>query len=368
MYKNSLSHNFNDSVLNVLNHDVQHGYLNLLSTINSGINLLFWDIGTLINNASGQSSITGEISSALSPVFGEYLNTENLTLMRLFADKCPLDTIGLIAGSINRQYIPALLNLEEDKAWIFYWKLMLIDSLTPAQLEKEVLSNSFEKKKIDEEGPERMSDFIAFYQNTAELYFGEKGGNAFRKLFEPRDLNDIAINSFIINYGENEVIMAVYKLISEFQAETHFTLNFQFNMLLKSVGARIIRGAEIAKTTLEDYINKCVQELGNSFPTIFNKTELLYCTGFAEQYKITNEIVEIASWPYIKALLSNDSESIVLPSTVYTKHNTRTTETMNGSNIAIITEKLIIPVIHPESDINRNIFKNAELSAFLIHI
>jgi|GEM_PF-2230432 len=389
--------------MDFLKHTIDNGYTDLLSTINSGVNLLFWEMGTLINNNSGSGSfmrndLLNELSSGLSSVFGDFFNLENLSLIKLFAEKCPVSTIGQISDAINWEYIIHFLELEGEKEWLFYMQLIQTDALDPMGLKKAILQKAVKHKTIDAEKVLSRSDLKSLYRTSSQLYFNKN--ELFRKLLEPHSLNDEVIKRFSLQHSTNELVMNIYRLILEFQSETHYVLNMQFNMLMWAIGGSIIRLSTRLNVSVAKCINQCIQEFGVYFPSLFNKEELSYCIILAEQYKAPNdfrEIAEIVSWPYIKILLevnslknryfiaqqvfksgidlrdlknmiidnSFDFTNISGTSDMATNHNSTTTEIINGNNISSITEVQIEPIVHPLHDLNRNIYKNPELLSFL---
>jgi len=398
--KNRITFN-SDAFIGGLRHMVVNGRADLLSTINSGVNLMFWEIGTLIGNKSrsDERHIIEELSNSLAPVFGDYFSNENLSLMRIFAEKCSVATIGKTSTDINWGYIPQFISLKDDSAWMFYFKLMHIHSLTPVELKNEIAANAIENKTIDDEKNISRYDLAEFHHHTSELYFGKKDSANFRKLFEPRDIHDPVLTSFLSKHSNNELVMPIYRLIFEFQSETHYVINFQFNSLLWEIGGELINLSKSLNVPMLDILNKSIQEYEKEFPSLFNIDVLSHCVKFAEQYKTDNqfEITELVSWPYIKILLEvNDIEkqsfiakevlnkgigiqklkSLIADSffdikkeynvsNMVRSRNSTTTETKNDDTVTSITEELMEPIIHPIHDINRNIYKTQELLTFL---
>lgn len=400
-----MKYRFSDGFMDFLKRAIDNGYTGLLSTINSGVNLLFWEIGALLNNNSKQkililNDLFNSISDNLSPIYGDYLNSQNLSLLKLFAEKCTVSAIGQISDSINWNYIPHFFDLEEEKAWLFYIKLMQSASLSPIELKKEIDAKTIDRTIIDDTKFIDRTKLKSFYRNSCQLYFGEKEGEVFRKLFEPAEENGKDISSFISKQSTNEPLMNIYGLIIEFQAETHYVLNMQFNMLMWTIGGEIIRLSERANVSVTECITRCVQEFGSYFPSVFNTKELSYCIKLAEQYKKSSafmDISEMVSWGHIKILLEiNDLDkqnfiakkvlnegidvqqlkllisknlidfknvSSVLSTPI--KGNSTTTETSDGNNITSITEHIITPISHPLHDLNRNIYKVPGLLNFL---
>lgn len=389
--------------MNSFKNELSNAQANLLSTINSGVNILFWEIGKIINNSHRLGEITGEnfikeLSNILSPVFGEYLNTINLSLMRKLNKKCSAETISFISEALNWEYIKQLLILEDQDAWLFYLKLTHIESLTPLELKKEILTKIIDNNRIKDESGFTRTGFKLFYRKTSELYFEKKNSGAFRNLFEPRD-HKVFI-SFLSKQSNNEAIMDIYRLLIEFQSETHYILNLQFNHFLWQTGGSIIRLSKRENVPITDCINKCIQEFGNHFSSVFNELDLSFCVNFSEKYERLSgktEIAELLSWPYIKVLLDvNETEKhTFLAKQIFnsgftvekikslismdyfdvnnvnrvfdmsTNSNKTTAETKKGNNTFVVTEELIVPIVHPIHDLNRNIYKNNELLDFL---
>ncbi|MES2416928.1 MAG: DUF1016 N-terminal domain-containing protein [Bacteroidota bacterium] len=399
-----MAYKFGDGPMDSIKHTVNNGYTGLLSTINSGVNLLFWEIGAIISKSIERSDLVGndfaeEFSSNLSPIFGDYLGSKNLSLMKLFAEKCSTSTIGQISDAMDWEYIPYLLDLEGEKAWLYYIQLIQTARLDPIALKNKILAKAIENKIIGDEVLDR-TELKSLYRGSCQFYFEKNDGKLFRRLFEPRALDDKEIITFLSKQSANEPVMKIYELILEFQSETHYVLNMQFNMLMYTIGGHIIRLSNNLNISITELIDKCIQEFGNYFPSLFNKEELSYCIKLGEQYKISTAIMEMAervAWPHIKLLLevndlekrhaiarqifnnginvqqlkrmiannSFDLQNISSGSTTPIKRSSVTTETRDGSNINLITEYLVIPIIHPVYDLNRNIYKTPELLSFL---
>lgn len=119
----------NDPIRNNIEIKAKRQHIDLLKVINSGVINLFWEIGMLINHQSEENhtddkNLLNVISDQLSPVFGNYLQAENLSMMKVFAKKCGFATMSHISAAINWEYMPFLLNLENNNAWIFYMELI----------------------------------------------------------------------------------------------------------------------------------------------------------------------------------------------------------------------------------------------------
>lgn len=396
------------SITDFVKEKVVAGHSGLLSTINAGVNFLFWDIGTVINSGTthisridnGKSQVE-EISDNLIPFFGDYLNSVNIPVMMKFADRCQHDIIGQIAAAINWDYIPYFFELEEEGAWIFYMKLMHIRSLDTDGLHKKIVAGTFEKEGTIDEGVFMRSHSKPFYQNSGELYFGKARGEVFRKLFEPQDDHISIASTTLAKKPNNKISRDIYERVLEFQAETQSMLNSQFNILLWEIGAEVIRLSNVSNIKVTEIVEACVKEIGIYLPSVFNKTDLSFCVTFAEKYRNPNdheEIADIISWPYLKVILDvadkdkrlmiarqvfnngigieelkgmisdgcfnfMDTNSLPLKNTGIDR--SVTTETMDNNQKVTITQELVEPIINPKNDINRNIYKNLELLAFL---
>lgn len=395
-----------DGVVDPMKRLIDNGYTHLLSTLNSGVNLLFWEIGTIINNTLKQNSFTANdllsrLSSNLSPIFGDYLKLESLSVMKSFAENCSVSTIGQISDAINLEYIPYFLGLDGDKEWLYYNKLIQVHSLDPLGLKNEILAKAIDNKSIENVEELSRSDLKLLYRNSCQLYFGKTKADSFKKLFEPKNIGDKTVSTFISTQSTNESTMNIYRLIMEFQSETHYVLNMQFNMLMWSIGVEITRLSINLNIPILDCLNNCVLEWGHYFPSLFNKEELSYCIKLAKQYQKPSsfmEIAEIVSWPHIKVLLeinsienraiiakqvlnngmdvenlkrmiserSFDFENPSSSSFQITKGTSTTSETKTGNNVTVITEHLVTPILNPIHDINRNIYKIPEILNMLI--
>ena len=400
---------FQNLVIDNLKRMVENRHSNLLKTINTGVISLFWDIGMVINSelkendhVDGGQNFINEVSDYLQPIFGSYLNTEQLSLMKVFADNCAFSTMKHVSGAINWEYIPSFLNLKDDNAWIFYIELMHIESLTLKELNKKISAGIFEaggKKLNTDKYTFMLSNSKPFYQNTLELYFGKKDGGIFRKLFEPQE--DHHLNFDTVYHGS---IINIYRKILDFQSAYNHALNAQFNSLFWEIGTEIIRLSNMFHIPLtNNVIDYCTIKLNKSFPSIFNKAELSNCLKLVKKYGEYNQPIELTqtvSWPYLKLLLEIDKvekqffvanqllengitveelkrmisqgsfdfgDGRNLPSKETAINKSIITKKIKyRNNILSVTTETIEPNINPKHDLNRNIFKNPELLAFLM--
>lgn len=376
----------------------------LLSAINAEFVALFWGIGNELNERA-QDTIDNlsDLSRDFEPVFGGYFSIHNLTLMRRFADKCSFDTISQIAAAINWEYIPYLLKVEDEKAYVFYVQLMHIKSLSPNDLNKEIQAGTFEKGTIHDENAFLQSYSKPFYQNTTQLYFGKEHAEKFRKLFEPKERYGITIDSFLSKKNVNNIFYrTIFQLIQDCQFHVNYMLNLQFNTLLWDIGHEILAHSDsLNKSIATHWIEHCIRELHKDCPSIFNNFELPYSIKFAQLYKNADEQQEMAetvAWNYIKIiievddvkkqlfianevltngittqdlikLISNGCFDFMATSNPLVKYPASKTsvikETMENNVIVHLTEQTIEPKINHKSDINRNIFQNEALLRFI---
>ncbi|HTM99102.1 MAG TPA: DUF1016 N-terminal domain-containing protein [Pedobacter sp.] len=397
---------FDDMLIDNLRQIIKDQHSALLATINAEVVVLFWSIGNELNELAQdttkglgiENNLLEDLSRDFMPIFGGYFSIHNLKLMRRFADKCSLDTISKIAAAINWEYIPYLLNIEGEKAYIYYMQLIHVKSLNPSDLNKEILAGTFEKGIVYNENAFLQSYSKPFYQNTIELYFGKEHAEKFRKLFEPKEREDITIKNSI----NKTTYQTIFQLILDCQSNAQYMLNLQFNTLLWDIGNEILSHSSPSSTPVANSLMEhCIQELHKDFPSIFNNSELPYCIKFAQSYKNPDkqqEMAETISWDYVKILLEiNDvkkqafianeilangitiqdvkglilngcfdfmTESNPLIKFPITKTSV-TKETRENNVIVHLTEETIEPKINPKSDVNRNMFQNETLLQFI---
>lgn len=395
------------------NAEIMHS--TFLRTINSAVISLFWEIGSRINtNLKNKSSDDegkfeiGLISDRLIPVFGAYMTQENLLLMTRFATQCNEATMREISHFTNWKYVPILLDLEHNDAWIYYVHYLHKESLSPEQLQRNIKTHSF--KTLDRENPQDRMIFLMlnesklFHQNTLNLYFGEITGGMFQNLFEPKLESKLSFDSLLKEKKTDlELTLQIYSSILEFQSRYNYILNNLFNGFCYGIGDEIIRVATIFNTPVTDsLLDHCIAELGEDFPSIFNRGHLLDCLKFAEQFKEReqrNKLKQTVSWPYIKILNKIDSTDMQLfiakevfnegisieelkkmivegsfdyestknsHSKKMTVKNSGNVEKTKSRNSTITVSKEVHELmISSKSDMNRNIFKNPDILKFL---
>jgi len=395
------------------NADIVHS--TSLRTINSAVISLFWEIGSHINaNLKTKLSKDGGkfeislISDFLMPVFGAYLTKDNLLLMTKFAAQCNEATMREISYFTNWQYVPILLDLEYNEAWIYYVHHTHKESLSPEQLQRELKTHSF--KTLDKENPQdrmislMLNESKLFHQNTINLYFGEITRREFQHLFEPKLESKLKCDSLLKEKKPDlELTLQIYSSILEFQSRSNYKLNYSFNGFCYDIGKEIIRVTTIFDTQVTDsLLDHCVAELGEDFPSIFNRGHMLDCLKFAEQFKEREQrdkFKQTVSWPIIKILNSIDSTDVQLfiaeevfnegisieqlkkmiaegsfdyGSTnkshfneITVKNSGKVEKTKNRNSTLIVTKEVHEQRISYKSDVNRNIFINPDILKFL---
>ncbi|MBX9839673.1 MAG: hypothetical protein K2X69_15315, partial [Silvanigrellaceae bacterium] len=377
---------------------------------------LFFNIGAELNREAEnvhsidkKSILIQEIADSLQPIFGNHLCSQNLFLMSKFADECSSEKRRFVAAIINWDYLPYFLNLTEDDEWVFYSDLIYSKSLTPIELGRKISDKTFEKteKKLSTDKYDFMfKKAYAFYRSTLELYFGKEGRDSFRKLFEPQDVHkDYQDNLTTKKTVHNELLLSIYTKITEFQSEYNHQLNLGFNILIWALGVEIIKLSKSSKAkNINDVIDLCIQEFSNDLPSIFNQKELSHCIDFVNEYGENNnppiELMQILPWAYLKILIKIEGyENQFLLANQILKNGVSIQEleklisdgsfnlekakqelekiTMNNSVAEIITKEknftatgtmsIIEPIVNLENDLNRNIYKNPDLLAFLAH-
>ncbi len=402
--KKTTTPRFDDLIFNNLKNKVEIRQWELLNQINFGINILFWNVGNQINNdlkaKNDNGNFINEVAKCLSPVFGNYFSVPNLSMMSELAQKCSYTTIVNIAAVTNWRYIPIFLSLDKNTSWELVNKIAHIESLSPLDLEKKI---SLEKliettKEGNAKQDYRFSRSKSFQLETIELYFKGAERDSFRRLFEP--VKDF---SSVTNSVHNETVLDIINKVSEFQIQLNYLLNLKFNVLFWEIGDEIIRLCNLFnKPVTDNLIEDCARSLHTTSQIIFNKAELWNCLKFASQYRGLFEYLEISetvSWQYLKRLLDIEDvkkqmwaankilesgttlkelfEILVHESWehddsyghVNNERNDRlvsieVTKERNKTTIGHVYEHSE-PNINLDNDLNRNIFKNPDLLAFL---
>jgi len=395
------------------NAEIRHS--TFLRIINSAVISLFWEIGSRINtNLKNKYSDDGGkfeislISDCLTPVFGAYMTKENLWLMTKFSAQCNEATMREISHFTNWQYVPILLDLEYNEAWIYYVHHTHKESLNPEQLQREIKTHSF--KTLDKENPQdrmiylMLNESKLFQQNSINLYFGEITGGIFKNLFEPQLESKLIFDSLLQEKKPDlELTLQIYSSILEFQSSYNYILNNSFNDFCYGIGEEIIRVAAIFNTQVTDsLLDHCIAKLSEDFPSIFNIGHLLDCLKFAEHFMERhqrNELQQTVSWPFIKILNSIDSTDVqlLIANEVFnegmsieelkkmiaegsfdygsTKNSHFKEMTIRNSGVVektkrrnstlTVTKEVHELKISSENDVNRNIFKNPDILKFL---
>lgn len=286
-----------------------------LSTINSGMIELFWNVGSLLNNSlyKGDLSptedlIRGQISDVLVPVFGPYFSVENLLIMQVFASKCPPNELREVSFGICWDYIPVF-NQIEQQTWKYYIHTIHEHGLTPEQLKQLIKSNIL---KPVHEIEDLLPYLITRYKEKSykgvmgiDLFFRKNKAVDFRKLFEPKDEDFIEPNDIV--YGD--LLEIIYQKIVYFQFHFNKIAHAQVNCSFLSIGHQLISSVQALnpKVTLEEFVNRVIQQLN---PNFLDEEWLLDCVKFAKSYQV-GEPVDFAhtiNFAHIKVLLEVASD------------------------------------------------------------
>lgn len=403
-YSNSESLNPKVQFAEILKDKIKTKHSFLLKSLNSGFNTLFWEIGAIINSRmkgrhNDEEDITNIIYLYLSPFFGDFLNFNNLILSRKFADKCDIPTLSKISSIINWDYIQYLVSLNEVDEWIFYTNLIHSESLSPLELKNRILGDIYSKKVSDNKEPIFiLSQAELFYESTLGLYFGEKTFEAFRKLFEPN--GDVNFIESLMKKNLPDEITSITQKIFDFQLTYNINLNFEFNVLFWDIGKDLKSLNFYSESQFFDsWLETLSLEIKKVFPNTFDKEQLRDSIRLIQLNELDDHQIELMltlPWFYLRVLLiiddidrqlyfarkvlkqrivikdliqiiknkdSNRSNPIFLVSNL-TK-STKTRKVKEKNRLVTITEDMIEPIINPVNDINRNIYKNAELLEFL---
>lgn len=397
---------FEGLILDNLRRKAENRQSELLNHINYGLNLLLWQIGNLTNiaikeNSGDENNLVSTISEKISPVFGDYFNTQNISVMREFARKFSYEAAETVASVTNWRYLSIFLNLNEQISWELYNKIIHANSLTPSVLKMMTLAGKKITSELSHSDLPTNHSFLkskTFLHETIDLYFAEDNKDSFRHLFEPKT-NSL----FSENASSQKIILEITEKISVFQMHYNYLLNLKFNTLFWEIGEEITRLSKMFdKSVTESLAEDCSLILKGIFPAIYNKEELAKSLKFASQYQQLFEYLDISEtvpWQYLRKILEipdtkqqsylankifwdgeDLSEVSAINWTDATKNNQDSEhqlnerksilrsidETIDGNKVSIgYFYERPEPKINPENDVNRNIFKNPDLLQFL---
>lgn len=386
---------------------------NILNSINYALIRLFWDLGTIIQNHLESTKVNeqqylNDIVVILEPQFGNYFSQENLTLMKNFANRCPASVKDQIAPHIQWEYIPMLIHLESDQAWLFYARLILQERLTPKQLEEKIAKKQFEKIGLKLKIPQfPFSDLFSISVKEAKpagarQYFEGEKAKAFRMLLEPADSSAVNNN---VDLTQRSIITDLFSRIIAFQIDSNTLYNISFNNMFRSIGQEIIRLFETFEhdDKEENMIIRLSKQTEKQFGSLFDHAQIHNSITFARQYTIednrVHELVGTVQWEHIKILLKIDDVNAQLfyarlvlrnglsttelkehivknaylafaddgdkPEPISMGNDPEEREIKKGSKKLRVTFTALEEPEYSPYDINRNIFKNPDLIAFL---
>ena len=400
-----------DLLVETLNQKIESGYKGLLGTINQGVNQLFYAIGAIINDDLKSltfitnAGILNAVDESLKPIFGSFLSFENLALMRRFANSCDTEDKKHAASILNWRYIPYFLELKGDEEWVFYVELIYNESLTPATLSERISTDSFKQSKANlglnkKEFWSAKADSV--YRTSYRFYFRGEDADSFQTLFKPVESQQVFLaHSSETNGVYHQTISSIYKRILEFQSACHHELNTQFNLIHWEIGAEIVRFSSWTGMSLDNLIKYCIEKLHTTFPALFKLSELNHSIRLVHQYGENNiapmELIQNVSWPYLKLILDlesaekqtyaaylalnndisfQDLKEMISQGSILEPNEEQLKRALNKKSVSKVTSieknfitrgtmETIEPNINPDSDLNRNIFKNPEFLEFL---
>ncbi|MGV6943516.1 DUF1016 N-terminal domain-containing protein [Sphingobacterium kyonggiense] len=275
--------NSNDFMISNLKMIAENSYMNISNVINSIVLQLFWRVGMIVKDDTDSNKdidhyqeVLNDISLKLRPLFGGYLDINQLKLMKKFSEKYNSDRM--------------------DKVFDFPdWS---------------VISSSL--NNISEEGSSMLAaenphTETAYHSKVASAYFYGKNRIKFTKLFEPKEDIGLVTYNLPIKMFDREVINKILNEILGMQVHINLAVNTHFNSLFWNIGEGLLESSSHFDVSKADNpVEYCIKELNKSFPSIFNKKHLYACIELVKQYPTSLEfqnISDMVSWPYLKILL-----------------------------------------------------------------
>ncbi|WP_409415745.1 YhcG family protein [Flavobacterium sp. PS2] len=226
----------------------------LIVQANSTLTLLFWNIGTRINNSTLQNKradygkqIVVTLSRELTQKYGRNFEEKNLRRMLQFAEQfTDKQIVVTLSRQLSWSHFLILLPLKTTEAKLFYAQTTANKALGVRELRKQIASKEFERTSIA--NLQITNENTAIHNNFKDPYFLDFLG--LQNTFLEKDLEEAILReleSFILELGKGFAFVERQKRMIIDGEDFHLDLLFYHRNLKRLVAIELKLGKFEAK-------------------------------------------------------------------------------------------------------------------------
>lgn len=242
------------ALLNELSQLIEQSQLQVTAQVNSALTMLFWHIGTRINQnilqnkrADYGKQIVVTLSRQLTEKYGRNFEEKNLRRMLQFAEQFNDQQIVVtLSRQLSWSHILVLLPLKNVEAKLFYASSVANGGLGVRELRKKISNKEFERTTIA--NLQNTSNHPAIHNNFKDPYFLDFLG--LQNTYLERDLEEAILReleAFILELGKGFAFIERQKRMIIDGQDFHLDLLFYHRNLRRLVAIELKLGKFEAK-------------------------------------------------------------------------------------------------------------------------
>jgi predicted nuclease of restriction endonuclease-like (RecB) superfamily len=243
-----------EALFNEIARLIEQSQRQVVSHANSTLTLLFWQIGTRINNrilqnkrAEYAKQIVSTLSAQLKSSYGRNFEEKNLRRMLQFAEHfSDFDIVVPLARQLSWSHFLILIPIKNPEAKLFYAQKAMNELLGKRELRKQIASKAFERQTIA--NLQNTSNNPALLNSFKDPYFLDFLG--LQNTYLENDL-ELAIlrelEAFILELGQGFAFLERQKRMIIDGEDFHLDLLFYHRILKRLVAIELKLGKFDAK-------------------------------------------------------------------------------------------------------------------------
>jgi predicted nuclease of restriction endonuclease-like (RecB) superfamily len=242
------------SLLDELSLLIEQSQQKVVVQVNSGITMLFWHIGTRINQnilqnkrADYGKQIVVTLSRQLAEKYGRSFEEKNLRRMLQFAEQfIDKEIVVTLSRQLSWSHILILLPLKNIEAKLFYVNSIAKEGLGVRELRKKISNKEFERTAIA--NLQNTGNHLAIHNNFKDPYFLDFLG--LRNTYLEKDLEEAILReleAFILELGKGFAFIERQKRMIIDGEDFHLDLLFYHRSLRRLVAIELKLGKFEAK-------------------------------------------------------------------------------------------------------------------------
>jgi len=243
-----------NDLFNEISQLIEHGQQQLVIQANSTLTMLFWHIGTRINQSILQNKradygkqIVVTLSRQLTEKYDRNFEEKNLRRMLQFAEQfTDREIVVTLSRQLSWSHFLILLPLKNPEAKLFYAELVVAQALGIRDLRKQIADKAFERTTIA--NLQNASNNPAIHNNFKDPYLLNFLG--LQNTYFEKDLEDAILReleAFILELGKGFAFVERQKRMIIDGEDFHLDLLFYHRSLKRLVAIELKLGKFDAK-------------------------------------------------------------------------------------------------------------------------